>query len=421
MLNNESASFRLALAGGAALALCMTSVYRQQQEIDKLEKLITSSKPQRLQPTHQSPQLDGTSSNTFATTNGVQGQDFNQRSTEEDHGSNAKEFIPHHISATSADMEGNGDVGRYFLLPGSNGRARVIADMFEHANAKGGVVVRKSGRGHDVYLGTVKTADGAGIVDVGVVATGMGCPSVDIVVTELIKLGAKRFIRVGTAGSLQPHTIRVGDVVIASAAVRDEGTSRHYAPIEFPAIAAPTMVQALQQAARDVRQESTNGNSSNNTYCGVVHTKDSLYAREFGEGAMVQGHETYMHGLKCMGVLASEMEAAHLFTLAHTHACGNSGDGGTGSGSGTGNPSTLAPITANGNGTASVGPGAVLCGAVLGIVGDDAPFADKSKQASAVQAAITLALQGVRVLHSMECGHGHENKTKASRIAPVAP
>lgn len=419
MSNTESISFRLALAGGAALALCMTSVYRQQQEIGKLANLITSSKLQRLQTTHNSPQLDGTSNNAFATTNGPQGQDFNHGSTEQGHESNAKEFVPHHISATRADMEGNGDVGRYFLLPGSNGRARVIADVLEHANTKGRVVVRKSGRGHDVYLGSLKTADGAGTVDVGVVATGMGCPSVDIIVTELIKLGAKRFIRVGTAGSLQPHTIRVGDVVIASAAVRDEGTSRHYAPIEFPAIAAPTMVQALQQAARDLRKKSTNGNS-NNTYCGVVHTKDSLYAREFGEGAMVRGHKTYMHSLKCMGVLASEMEAAHLFTLAHTHACDNFGDGETG-GSGTGNASTLAPITTTGNGIVSVGPGTVLCGAVLGIVGDDAPFADKSKQTSAVQAAIALALQGVRVLHGMECGHGHENKTKASRIAPVAP
>merc|ERR1712137_1438515 len=123
----------------------------------------------------------------------------------------------------------------------------------------------------------------------------MGCPSVDIVVTELIKLGAKRFIRVGTAGSLQPHTIRVGDVVIASAAVRDEGTSRHYAPIEFPAIAAPTMVQALKHAAGDVSQTSEFMKSGSKIYCGIVHTKDSLYAREFGEGALVQSHKDYMH------------------------------------------------------------------------------------------------------------------------------
>lgn len=286
-------------------------------------------------------------------------------SDEED--SESTDFIPHHITATVLDMAGNGGVGRCFLLPGSNGRAERIASMFREG--KEGVVVRRSSRGHTVYLGTLFS--GGTVIDVGVVATGMGCPSVDIVVTELIKLGARRFIRVGTAGSLQPAEIRVGDVVIATAAVRDEGTSRHYAPLAFPAVAAPEIVQALRAAAREL--EASNS-SSGDYYSGVVHTKDSLYAREFGEGALVREHRKYMRSLKRVGVLASEMEAAHLFTLAHAHS----------------HPHP------------SQSKAKVLCGAVLGIVGDDAPFADKDKQASAVTGAIALALRGVMVLHRME-------------------
>lgn len=124
----------------------------------------------------------------------------------------------------------------------------------------GSVVVRKTARGHDVHLGKL------GGVDVGSVATGMGCPSVDIIVTELIKLGAKRFIRVGTAGSVQPKDIRVGSVVIGTGGVRDEGTSRNYAPPEFPAVASPLLVLALQQAAREM-------GIAENVYSGIIHAK----------------------------------------------------------------------------------------------------------------------------------------------------
>lgn len=92
------------------------------------------------------------------------------------------------------------------------------------------LVVKKHPRGHDLHLGKIKGSD----VDMGIISTGMGCPSVDIIISELILLGAKWFIRIGTSGSMN-KSLKVGGIVIGTGGVRDEGTSRHYAPMEFPA------------------------------------------------------------------------------------------------------------------------------------------------------------------------------------------
>jgi len=371
------------VAGAACAAFLGSALWRQQQELRELQ--ASSAKKKRSRKTE--GRQDGTHSS--------------ENAPEPDHGASG-DFTPHHITATKEDMNGNGKVGgRYFLLPGSNGRAVVMASLLQD------VTVRKSGRGHDVHLGQLEG------IDVGICATGMGCPSVDIVVTELIKLGASRFLRVGTAGSLQPHVMRVGDLVVATAAVRDEGTSRHYAPLEFPAVASNFMVQALQQAAKECIDDFHVASSSDDepqplasrTFCGVIHTKDSLYAREFGEGAMLGQHKRYMRLLKRLGVLASEMEASHLFTLAHAQAHAH-GDSGHGSSS-----SAITPIASAGTATVRN----IECGAVLAVVGDDAPFADPVAQALAVKRAIALAMQGVRVMHRME--HSHRGRrSKAPQL-----
>ena len=140
-------------------------------------------------------------------------------------------FVPHHLSIDTEHTRGNRGAGRLFLLPGSDGRARRIAERFSDSE------VIPSDRQLNVHLGRLQRDDVT--VDVGTVATGMGCPSLDIVVTELIELGARHFIRVGTAGSLQRDVVQVGDLVIATGAVRDEATSDAYAPREYPAIADP--------------------------------------------------------------------------------------------------------------------------------------------------------------------------------------
>ena len=95
-------------------------------------------------------------------------------------------------------------------------------------------------------------------------STGMGCPSTAIGVEELANIGVKTMVRLGTSGAMQEHT-RVGDLVIANGAVRQEGTSTEYMPIEYPAVGSADMVFALEQAAKD---------KGSTYHIGVVQTKD---------------------------------------------------------------------------------------------------------------------------------------------------
>jgi purine-nucleoside phosphorylase len=118
--------------------------------------------------------------------------------------------VPIHIRAEP------GDYADACLLPGDPNRARLIAERFlEDA------VERNAERGLLGYTGTV---DGK---PVSVQATGIGAPSAAIVLEELVELGVKRFLRVGTCGALQPH-LRHGDLILALSAVPDEGTSSRY-------------------------------------------------------------------------------------------------------------------------------------------------------------------------------------------------
>lgn len=207
-------------------------------------------------------------------------------------------YQPVHCNIAREDTNGNHGKGRIFIIPGSHSRTENIAcDFIESSQFK------ISDRGHHLYLGNY---DG---VDIGVISTGMGCPSLDIIVTELAMMGAKHFIRIGTAGAVDEN-IKVGDIVIATGAVRDEGTSRHYAPIEVPAVGNWKLVSSLAQTAGDM-------GASYQT--GIIHTKDSLFAREFQMGAQGQPNLDYMNTLKTLGVLASEMESSHLFILGMTY------------------------------------------------------------------------------------------------------
>lgn len=204
---------------------------------------------------------------------------------------------PHHINAVPEDLAGNNGIGRYILLPGSNGRAHAIADYFED------VKIKEHPRSHHLYLGTLN--DRGMKIDVAVISSGMGCPSMEIILHELFHLGGKRFLRVGTAGSLQEKQIKIGDFINAQASVRDESSSLDYAPVTVPAIASIEMIDAINKAA---------GRSSlKNVYTGIVHCKSTFYAREFYAGPMAIRHQEYMQLLIDYGVLASEMETATMF------------------------------------------------------------------------------------------------------------
>lgn len=117
-----------------------------------------------------------------------------------------------------------GEVGRYVILPGDPKRCAKIAQYFDDP------VLIADNREYVTYTGTL---DG---VKVSVTSTGIGGPSASIAMEELYRCGADTFVRIGTCGGMQPE-VKSGDVVIATGAVRMEGTTREYAPIEYPAVA----------------------------------------------------------------------------------------------------------------------------------------------------------------------------------------
>ena len=209
-----------------------------------------------------------------------------------------KKFKPLHINATAEDLAGNNDIGRYIFLPGSDGRAKEIATHFKN------VTVKSHSRGHHLYLGTL-ISEGR-TIDVAAVSSGMGCPSMEIILHELFHLGAKHFLRVGTAGSLQPKLVSIGTVVNATASVRDECTTTDYAPLEIPAIGSFEFTSAILHAAKKLQL-------LDKVQTGLVHCKSSFYAREFGAGPRHAENVAYLELLSRYGVLASEMETAALF------------------------------------------------------------------------------------------------------------
>lgn len=151
------------------------------------------------------------------------------------------------------------------------------------------------------YTGTL---DG---VKVSVTSTGIGGPSAAIAMEELVRCGADTFVRIGTCGGIQPE-VKSGDIVVATGAVRMEGTSKEYAPIEYPAVADLMVVNALVSAAKEKDCE---------FYTGVVQSKDAFYGQHEPE-MMPAGYELInkWEAWKKLGCLASEMETAALYIVA---------------------------------------------------------------------------------------------------------
>ena len=193
-----------------------------------------------------------------------------------------------------------GDVGGYVILPGDPGRCELIAEMFDEAHYVG------MNREFCTWTGTL-----SGEV-VSVVSTGIGGPSAVIAMEELAALGAPTFIRVGTCGGID-LPVRAGDVVVATGAVRHEGASREYAPIEFPAVADFDCVDALRRAGRAVLAS----RPEQQVHLGVVQCKDSFYGQH-SPGRMPVGPELEYKWQcwKRLHVKASEMESAALFVCA---------------------------------------------------------------------------------------------------------
>jgi uridine phosphorylase len=191
-----------------------------------------------------------------------------------------------------------GDVGRYVFLPGDPGRCEKIASYFDDPQ------LVAYNREYKTYTGTLLGEK------VSVVSTGIGCPSTAIAVEELIAIGADTFIRIGTSGGMQPG-IRTGDVAIVNAAIRDEGTTLHYMPVEFPAVADIDVVLALRTAAQKVGIP---------YHVGPTQSKDSFYGeiepeRMPVDSRLISRWKAWLAG----GAVCSEMEAAAIFIIASIH------------------------------------------------------------------------------------------------------
>lgn len=186
------------------------------------------------------------------------------------------------------------DIGKYVILCGDPGRCEKIAKYFDDAQFVG------FNREYKIYTGYLNGEK------ISVCSTGIGGPSTAIAVEELVHCGAHTFIRVGTSGGMAVDVLG-GDLVIGTGAIRMEGTSREYAPMEFPAVADYQVVQALAEAAEKFPVRS---------HVGVLQCKDSFYGQHDPDTMPVSYElkNKWDAWVKC-GALASEMESAALFII----------------------------------------------------------------------------------------------------------
>jgi len=188
---------------------------------------------------------------------------------------------------------------QYAILPGDPGRVERIASFLDNPR------FFCQNREYTTWLGELKGNSGTKKT-IMVISTGIGGPSTAIAVEELFKTGVKNFIRVGTCGGMALD-VTGGDIVIATGAIRQEGTTKEYVPVEFPAVANLEITNALTEAAKKLEQK---------WHTGIVQCKDSFYGQHSPD-SMPSGFELKdkWEAWKKAGCLASEMESAALFII----------------------------------------------------------------------------------------------------------
>lgn len=192
---------------------------------------------------------------------------------------------------------GADDVADAVLLPGNPERVDVITSLWDEATTVGH---------HREYHTATGRYDGTPL---SVTSTGIGSPSAAIAVEELARLGVETFIRVGSCGALHPE-MDVGDLVITTGALRQEGTSDEYVRPAYPATADHEVVTALIAAAERLGHD---------YHVGVTMSTDSFYAgqgRPGFEGFKAAGSEALIEELRDANVKNVEMEAAAILTIA---------------------------------------------------------------------------------------------------------
>lgn len=191
-----------------------------------------------------------------------------------------------HLKVRKGQIHGN------VILTGDPGRVKEIADRLDNP------VFIASNREFTIWNGVKNN------VPVTVCSTGIGAPSAAICVTELAECGAENFIRIGTCGAMQDH-ILPGDLIVANAAIRGDGTTLEHLPVEFPAVSDFFLTQKLFSSAPSP------------VHIGVVQSKDSFYSQHSPEKQPVSAHllqrwDAYVKG----NCLASEMECSAIFITA---------------------------------------------------------------------------------------------------------
>jgi len=185
-----------------------------------------------------------------------------------------------------------GQIGKFVIMPGDPGRCHLIAEHFENPR-----LIAQS-REYITYTGKYK-----GLM-VSVTSTGMGCPSAAIALEELIMAGAKCLVRLGTTGALQKN-INLGDIIIPTSAVRLEGTSVEYIPIEFPAVADIDVVAALIRATQEKNMKS---------HIGIIMSHDAFYKGSiFADPDFLKREQVWIDS----NVLSVENESSALFTIGY--------------------------------------------------------------------------------------------------------
>jgi len=182
-----------------------------------------------------------------------------------------------------------GEIGKYVLLPGDPARSNRVAKYLD------GAEMVANHREHRTFTGFYKG------IKISVTSTGMGCPSAAIAAEELINVGAECLIRIGSTGALQPK-LKIGDLIISTGSMKNEGTSKFYVPEQFPAVPDFELTRALIDTTAEMKDE-----LGYNYYYGINATDDAFYGED----------EKWIKKLSDLGVINVEMESSAIYTVAH--------------------------------------------------------------------------------------------------------
>lgn len=178
----------------------------------------------------------------------------------------------------------DGDVHEIALIPGDPGRVDRIAGLCDSSE------LVSENREYKLVNATYEGTD------LTICSTGIGCPSAAIAIEELERVSVETVIRVGTTGAIQ-RGIEIGDMIVATGAAKDEGTTKRYEPVTYPAVPDYHVLSALVEGAE---------NRGEDVHVGPIASDDAFYAET----------DEYVHGWEEAGILSVEMEAAAVFTLA---------------------------------------------------------------------------------------------------------